>query len=176
MEDLVLGMLKLGPAHGYELRGRVREELGPAWRVASSQLYAWLHRLEEQGLVQGMSADAPGRPPRVVYALTPAGEKRFWEWLFADPPVVRRPRGAFLVRLYFLARFAPQRLATFAAQEAQVLERRKERLLKRNTGGDPFREAVRRLRLVQVEGGLRWLAGLGDSFETREEKCEHWEC
>lgn len=53
MEELVLGMLKLGPAHGYELRARIRRELGPAWRVATSQLYTWLRRLEEEGNVAG---------------------------------------------------------------------------------------------------------------------------
>jgi DNA-binding PadR family transcriptional regulator len=175
MEELVLGMLKLGPAHGYELRSRVREELGPAWRVASSQLYAWLHRLEGQGLVQSSSAEAPGRPPRTVYALTPAGEERFRAWLRADPATARRPRGVFLVRLYFLARFAPEHLAAFVAHEAAALERRRKRLLARKTGGDPFREAVRRLRLAQVDGGLRWLGELDALFNTKEEGCAHEE-
>ncbi len=175
MKELVLGMLKLAPAHGYELRVRVREELGPAWRVASSQLYAWLHRLEEQGLIQSSTVEAPGRPPRTVYALTPAGEKRFWAWLLADPLTERRPRGTFLVRLYFLNRFSPELLPEYVAREREALERRRKRLLELDTRGDPFREEVRRLRLLQVEGGLRWLAELDDLFGTKEEGCAHWE-
>ncbi len=171
MEELVLGMLKLGPAHGYELRSRVREELGPAWRVASSQLYAWLRRLEEEGFVRASPLPAPGRPPRVVYALTPAGEERFWKWLASPPRGRRRARGMFLVRLYFLARFAPHRLSTYLAQEEEVLTRRKERLLAVDAGGDPFQEAVRRLRLLQVEGGLKWLAEVGNLFRSKEEGC-----
>lgn len=59
MEELVLGMLKLGPAHGYALRERIRAELGPAWRVGTSQLYASLRRLEEGA----SSAGSRRRPP-----------------------------------------------------------------------------------------------------------------
>jgi len=171
MEELVLGMLKLGPAHGYELRSRVREELGPAWRVASSQLYAWLHRLEEEGFVRASPLPAPGRPPRVVYALTPAGEERFWKWLTSPPRGRRRARGVFLVRLYFLTQFASHLLPAYLDQEKGILTRRKERLLAADTGGDPFQEAVRRLRLLHVEGGLRWLAEVHDLFHGKEERC-----
>lgn len=170
MEELVLGMLKLGPAHGYELRTRVRQGLGTAWRVASSQLYAALRRLEEEGYVMGSPAEAPGAPPRRVYALTPAGEKRFWEWLLARPSPKRRPRGAYLVRLYFLTRLAPGELATYVAQERDGLERRRRRLLDQDTGHDPFQEAVRRLRLAHVEAGLRWLEEIVDLYTTKEDR------
>lgn len=170
MEELVLGMLKMGPAHGYGLRRRVRDELGPAWRFASSQLYGWLRRLEEQGYIVGAPEDAPEAPQRRVYALTPAGEERFEQWLLAGPSAPRRPRGAYLVRLYFLLQFArPEHLALYAAQEREVLQRRRKRLAGRDTGGDPFREAVRRLRLSQVDGGLKWLEGLVELVNSKEQ-------
>lgn len=169
MEELVLGMLKLGPAHGYDLRSRVREELGPAWRVASSQLYAWLRRLEEGGYVVG-SEEAAGGPPRVVYALTPAGEKRFWNWLTSPPRGPRRARGFHLVRLYFLLRFAPHHLATYVAEERAALESRRARILAEGTGQGTFGEAVRRLRLAQVEGGLKWLEELTELVNPKEKR------
>lgn len=170
MEDLVLGMLKMGPAHGYDLRRRVHAELGPAWRVASSQLYGWLRGLEEEGYVVSAPEDASDAPPRRVYSLTTAGEERFDQWLHADPSALRRPRGAYLVRLYFLLRFVPEHLARYAAQEREILQRRRERLAERDTGGDPFREAVRRLRLSQVEGGLKWLDELAELVISKEER------
>lgn len=170
MEELVLGMLKLGPAHGYELRSRVREELGSAWRVASSQLYASLRRLEEEGFVRASPRPVPGRPPRVVYALTPAGEERFWKWLTSPPAGQRRARGFYLVRLYFLLRFAPHHLATYVAEERAALERRRARVLARGAGEGPFQEAVHRLRLSQIEGGLRWVDELTQLFEKKEEE------
>lgn len=170
MEELVLGMLKVGPAHGYELRARVREELGPAWRVATSQLYLWLRRLEEGGFVRGSPAASREGPPRVEYALTSLGEERFTAWLRSGSPSSRRARGAHLVRLYFLIRFAPEHLATYVAQERAILARRQKRLLEMDTGGDAFREAVRRLRLSQIEGGLRWLGEL-DALFAKEEGC-----
>lgn len=167
MEELVLGMLKLGPAHGYALRERIRAELGPAWRVGTSQLYASLRRLEEGGFVRGIPEEAAGGPPRVVYALTTAGEERFEAWLRGRPPSPRRQRGAHLVRLYFLLRFAPEEVGTFVAGERAALARRRARLLARED--DPFREAVRRFRLLQVEGGLRWLAEVEEFLRRKEE-------
>ncbi len=172
MEELVLGMLKMGPAHGYDLRARVRDELGPAWRVASSQLYAWLRRLEEGGYVAGASEEAADRPPRRVYALTPAGEERFSTWLLSGRASNRRARGSYLVRLYFLTRFAPGELPAYVAQERAALERRRKRLSEQDTSGDAYREAVRRLRMSQVEGGLRWLTELEALCETKEDLCE----
>lgn len=169
MEELVLGMLRMGPAHGYDLRRRVCDELGPAWRVASSQLYGWLRRLEEEGCVVSAPEAAPDAPSRRVYTLTPAGEERFREWLVVGPSAPRRPRGMHLVRLYFLLRFAPQHVARYAAQEREVLDRRRKRLIEQDTGGDPFREAVRRLRLSQVDGGLAWLEGLVNRFDSKED-------
>lgn len=167
MEELVLGMLKLGPAHGYVLRDRIRAELGLAWRVGTSQLYASLRRLEEGGFVRGVPEEAAGGPPRVVYALTPAGEERFEAWLHRRVPSPRRERGAHLVRLYFLLRFAPGEVGTFLARERAALARRRARLLVREV--DTFREAVRRFRLLQVEGGLRWLAEVEEMVRRKEE-------
>ncbi|MCX7750030.1 MAG: PadR family transcriptional regulator [Candidatus Bipolaricaulota bacterium] len=168
MEEIVLGMLRLGPAHGYALRERIRSELGPAWRVGTSQLYARLRRLEEHGLVRGIPAEASAGPSRVVYALTPAGEERFSRWLRSPPSPARRRRGEHLVRLYFLLRFAPGEVGTFIAHERAALERRRARLKAQQVDGDPFREAVGRFRLLQVEGGLRWLAELEEMFGPKE--------
>ncbi len=168
MEGLILGMLQLGPAHGYALRERIRAELGPAWRVGTSQLYASLRRLEEGGFVRGTPEEAAGGPPRVVYALTPAGEERFGAWLHGRLPFRRRERGAHLVRLYFLLRFAPGEVGAFLEGERAALARRRARLL--TPEEDPFREAVRRFRLLQVEGGLRWLAEVEELFGQKEER------
>ncbi len=170
MDELVLGMLTAGPAHGYDLRRRVREEIGPAWRIASSQLYASLRRLEERGEVVAALEEVPDAPPRRVYALTEAGKNRFRSWLLSGPTSGRRARGRYLVRLYFLARLAPEQLPRYVAQERDVLRRRRDRILAQNTGGDPFCEAVRRHRLWQVDGGLTWLDELADLFGRKEER------
>lgn len=169
MDELVLGMLRWGPAHGYDLRKRVRAELGPAWRVASSQLYASLRRLEERGEVVAALEKVPDAPPRRVYTLTAAGENRFAAWLRSGQEGQQRARGSFLVRLYFLSRFAPDQLALYIAQEREVLCRRRARLLRQRTGGDPFLQAVQCHRVSQVEAGLGWLDELAELFGLRKE-------
>ena len=83
MQEVVLAMLAKEPSHGYELRARLREALGPIGEAMNAgQIYVTLGRLEKAGLVA--SEREPGlsdRPDRKVYGLTPAGQQRVADWL-----------------------------------------------------------------------------------------------
>ncbi|MEV4214739.1 PadR family transcriptional regulator [Micromonospora sp. NPDC049662] len=83
MQDVVLAMLAKEPAHGYELRNRMRGALGPLGETMNAgQIYVTLARLAKAGLVTSERADGlPDRPDRRVYALTPAGQQRVAGWL-----------------------------------------------------------------------------------------------
>ncbi|MFI7593103.1 PadR family transcriptional regulator [Micromonospora sp. NPDC049359] len=83
MQDVVLAMLAKEPAHGYELRNRMRGALGPLGETMNAgQIYVTLARLTKAGLVTSERADGlPDRPDRRVYALTPAGQQRAAGWL-----------------------------------------------------------------------------------------------
>ncbi|MEU5780406.1 PadR family transcriptional regulator [Micromonospora lupini] len=83
MQDVVLAMLAKEPAHGYELRSRMRGALGPLGEAMNAgQVYVTLARLAKAGLVTSERADGlPDRPDRRVYALTPAGQQRVAGWL-----------------------------------------------------------------------------------------------
>lgn len=83
MQDAVLAMLAKEPSHGYRLRARLREALGPLGEsMNAGQVYVTLTRLEKAGLVVSERADGlPDRPDRKVYALTPAGQQRVAAWL-----------------------------------------------------------------------------------------------
>lgn len=83
MQDVVLAMLAKEPSHGYELRARLREALGPLGEAMNAgQIYVTLTRLEKSGLVAcERSAGLPDRPDRKVYALTPGGQRRVADWL-----------------------------------------------------------------------------------------------
>jgi DNA-binding PadR family transcriptional regulator len=83
MQDVVLAMLAKEATHGYELRSRLREALGPAGEAMNAgQIYVTLGRLEKQGLVEcAREPGLPDRPDRKVYALTPAGQQRIASWL-----------------------------------------------------------------------------------------------
>ena len=83
MQDVVLAMLAKEPSHGYELRSRLRDALGPLGEAMNAgQIYVTLGRLEKAGLVTcEREPGLPDRPDRKVYALTPAGQQRVAGWL-----------------------------------------------------------------------------------------------
>ena len=58
-QEVVLAMLAKEPSHGYQLRARLRQALGPLGEAMNAgQIYVTLARLEKAGLV-----DVPsGRP------------------------------------------------------------------------------------------------------------------
>jgi DNA-binding PadR family transcriptional regulator len=83
VQDVVLAMLAKEPSHGYELRSRLRDALGPLGEAMNAgQIYVTLGRLEKAGLVTSeREPGLPDRPDRKVYALTPAGQQRVASWL-----------------------------------------------------------------------------------------------
>jgi DNA-binding PadR family transcriptional regulator len=82
-QEVVLAMLAKEPSHGYELRARLRQALGPLGEAMNAgQIYVTLTRLEKAGLaVSERSAGLADRPDRKMYGLTPAGQQRVAEWL-----------------------------------------------------------------------------------------------
>src|SRR6266540_2569461 len=82
-QEVVLAMLAKEPSHGYQLRARLREALGPLGDAMNAgQVYVTLTRLERAGLLAvERSADGADRSDRKVYALTPDGQQRVAEWI-----------------------------------------------------------------------------------------------
>ena len=82
-QEVVLAMLAKEPAHGYQLRARLQQALGPAGDAMNAgQIYVTLARLEKAGLVScERAAGLPDRPDRKVHALTAAGQQRVSDWI-----------------------------------------------------------------------------------------------
>lgn len=82
-QEVVLAMLAKEPSHGYRLRARLRQALGPLGDAMNAgQVYVTLTRLEKAGLVMSeRSSTVADRPDRKTYALTPDGQQRVAEWL-----------------------------------------------------------------------------------------------
>ena len=83
MQEVVLALLAKEPSHGYQLRGRLQEALGPLGDAMNAgQIYVTLTRLEKAGLVTAERvAGQADRRDRKVYALTPDGQQRVADWL-----------------------------------------------------------------------------------------------
>jgi DNA-binding PadR family transcriptional regulator len=154
MLDLaILGLLQEHEFHGYEIRKRLRDELGLFANISFGSLYPALSRLEAAGAVTATeSASTPAVSPipltgslggeraalrsrragstrgtkrsRKVYRITDQGRLLFEELLVADEPVGTDEARSFSLRLAFARHLAPQaRLA--------LLERRREQLARR---------------------------------------------
>jgi DNA-binding PadR family transcriptional regulator len=84
---VLLGLLSVGPQHGYDLKRAHDDRLPQAKPVAFGQVYATLGRLERDGLVEQAGQDRDGGPERTTYAITDAGREKLGEWLAAvEPP------------------------------------------------------------------------------------------
>jgi DNA-binding PadR family transcriptional regulator len=73
-QEVVLALLAKEPSHGYQLRSRLQQALGPAGDALNAgQIYVTLSRLEKAGLVTcEQEPGLPDRPDRKVYELTAA--------------------------------------------------------------------------------------------------------
>ncbi len=150
MVDLaVLGLLKQGPLHGYELKRRL-VDLG-LLRVSFGSLYPALRRLNRDGHVE--IVEGTGR--RKVYAITIAGEDRFGELLRGTAPD-REEERTFRVRVAFLRYLEPE-------ARLELLERRRALLRARvakarqaiSATASRTRQAVDRYMLSIMEHGAR---------------------
>ena len=161
VEYAILGFLLEAPMHGYELRDRLAQGLGSFWRVASSQLYQVLHRLNEQGWVEGTTVEARfAGPSRNVYRTTDTGEEAFWKWATSPVRHARQIRIEFLAKVYFLRRLAPERLSGLVGGQIEALRELRKHLVARprlETDDVGLGELAASYRRSQVEGTIRWL-------------------
>jgi len=84
LEGIVLAILSVRPAYGYEITAWLRER--GFSDIAEGTIYALLLRLEHKGLVDVEKVPSEKGPPRKVYSLNGQGQgylKEFWRsWSF----------------------------------------------------------------------------------------------
>ena len=84
LEGIVLAILRVQPAYGYEITARLREQ--GFSDIAEGTVYALLVRIEQRGLVDVERTPSEKGPPRKVYSLNAHGQEyleEFWRtWNF----------------------------------------------------------------------------------------------
>ncbi len=152
MLDLaILGLLHEQELHGYEIRRRLRDELGLFANISFGSLYPALSRLETAGAVTVTESSGAGLPipstgslsgeraglrarrsggtrvtkrSRKVYRITEVGRQLFEKLLDADEPAGADDARSFGLRLAFARHLAPQaRLALLERRRAQLTRR-----------------------------------------------------
>lgn len=84
LEGIVLAILSMRPAYGYEITAWLRDQ--GFSDIAEGTIYAVLVRIEQRGLVDVEKVPSQKGPPRKVYSLNAQGREsldEFWKtWSF----------------------------------------------------------------------------------------------
>jgi len=142
----ILGMLKLAPMSGYDIRREASSRIGYFWQESYGQIYPALRDLLARGLVRrrpdrGAKVPRDRRPglrtrDRQVYQITKRGREALKLWR-ARPPRMAPPRNELLLKLFFGERRSVKNeiawIEELAAQETSASRdfRRIRRLLRK---------------------------------------------
>ena len=106
-ELLLLGLLREGPKHGYDIKAKVKEILSLFAGVQLKSVYYPLEVLERKDLIAKKIEKIGKRPKRIVYTLTVKGKARFNELLSRSILELKRPQFSLDLSLYFLHYLKP---------------------------------------------------------------------
>lgn len=127
----LLGVLSLGPAHGYDLCAALSERLGEIWLLRNSHIYALLTGLEKDGLVTHERIDQENRPAKKVFCITAEGRKVFTTWMTSPVSNVRDIRMEFFAKLYFARLESPEVAARLIDDQLKVCRENAKRQMVR---------------------------------------------
>jgi DNA-binding PadR family transcriptional regulator len=156
-QEVVLAMLAKEPSHGYQLRARLRQALGPVGDAMNDgQIYVTLARLEKSGLV---TCERPEESSdRKVYALTAAGQQRVTGWL-TEVSWPRPDLAEFHLKLIAAAAASlADPIAIVDAQRRELLRRLRD--AQRTAMAEPARSDAALLLegiVLRLQADLRWL-------------------
>ncbi len=154
--DLLLALLRGGPAHGYEVK-REHDTWFPDGRpLAFGQVYATLARLARDGLVEVRETRSEGGPERTVYALTAAGHDRVAAWL-AEPVAAATNGPDEVVRKAVAALRTGGDAAAFLARQREAHLRRIRELTVASAGADAAARLARDHLIAHLDADLKWL-------------------
>lgn len=119
---LLLGILRSHESHGYELHALLDSAVMPI-HIGKANAYQILSQFEERGWVTASEEREGNRPPRRVYAVTPAGEEAFQRMLRERVPVHISADHADAVSLNFLSLLPPHEAVELLARRLDALQR-----------------------------------------------------
>ena len=170
-QEVVLAMLAKEPSHGYQLRARLRDALGPLGDAMNDgHVYVTLTRLERAGLVavERSSADGADRSDRKVYALTPGGQQRVAEWI-AEVSWPKPDIAEFYLKLIAAAAAGlADPLTIVDTQRRELLRRLRD--AQRAAMAEPDRSDAALLLegiVLRLQADLRWLEACERNWASR---------
>lgn len=180
LEFAILGLLKERSMHGYQLKKRLAETLGPFWQVSYGSLYPALKRLQRGGAVEMVFPKGEVGRRKNVYRITPRGERLFSE--LVEGPDQGTDDNGFRVRLAFFRHLKPEaRIGVLERRRAVLIDRMREikqRLSAYRERIDGYTLSLMRHGMDTTEQDIRWLDDLiraerratGESRTHRKER------
>ncbi|WP_370289327.1 PadR family transcriptional regulator [Nocardioides sp.] len=164
IELAVLGLLREGPMHGYELRKRLNLMLGWGRLLSYGSLYPALKKMLRGNLIEEVVPSGPvSRRQRIVYQLTELGASEFTRLMSEVGPAAWEDDN-FDIRFRFFS-------STDMEIRLRVLEGRRSRLQERldrvqrelsmtQKEVDRYAAELQRHGVESVEREVRWLSEL----------------
>jgi DNA-binding PadR family transcriptional regulator len=197
LELAILGALAEQPLHGYELKKRLSETLGPLWGISFGSLYPALRRLERSGAIEATETQearlghvstgsldgdlaaarlrrrvVPGRRTRKAYRLTDQGRAVFAELLTDDHTDDERTFALKLSFCRYLA--APDRVALLERRRTQLTDRLSKARRAPSRTIDRYTRSLLEHRARSTQHDLEWIDELL-AEERASQAVEHQE-
>lgn len=163
LELAILGLLKESSMHGYQLKKRLSDTLGPFWQVSYGSLYPALKRLQRGGSVEVVFPREEVGRRKNVYRVTESGERLFSELVEASGHDYNDDNG-FRVRLAFFRYLNPEtRIGLLERRKAYLLDRLadiKKRLTSYRERVDTYTLSLMRHGMDSTEHDIEWLENM----------------
>ncbi len=93
---VILALLDIQPMSGYDLSQNLDISVSSLWAATYGQLYPMLHKMADEGLIQGEAAQSTSKRKRIVYRITDSGQQALRDWI--NQPVSYLPnRNPFML-------------------------------------------------------------------------------
>jgi DNA-binding PadR family transcriptional regulator len=153
----LLGILALGPAHGYDLKREHDVRFPGAKPLAYGQVYATLARLDRDGHAQITETAKGGGPDRTVYALTPEGRRTLDVWLEQVEPAGPYPADELVRKTVTALHLGTDAAGFLVRQRAQHMARMRELVSAQAVEVELGARIALDHTIAHLDADLRWL-------------------
>jgi len=123
---IILGILKKGPRHGYQIKKIIKNELGLFSEPETQSIYYPLKKMEKAGLIKKEVVKTRGRLTHYTYTITPHGNKEFTRLAMQALLSRKRPFIDIDIPLYFLPYLDKKEVIARLRLRKRFLEKVKE--------------------------------------------------
>jgi DNA-binding PadR family transcriptional regulator len=167
----VLALLAERPSHGWALAAAVEPgtDIGEIWAGGRQRVYRALQTLQEHELIEAFAIEPAGGPHRIIYRVTPAGQKQLQRWLAQPVEHVREAHASLLLKVAFLSRSGSNPVPLLNAQRAKFALA--ATALRHQLAGLPPGEGLHlRLRLQLTDAVLAFIDDVCNAFAGLDAK------